>query len=278
MISLDNSKMMLLYFIIAGLDNLQGLKHLTIPIPTIIDWIYSQQCFSANNGGFLGGPYLGFEFHCSEINLKVSSNNFHHKGHLVYTYSALITLKILGDDFSRLRRKNLLEFLRDCQNEDGSFRATIDSNEADLRFIYSACVVCSLLKDFTTISIKSATEFILKCQNNDGAFGLRPNEESHSGASYCAIATLAIFNKLEEIPNKTKLVEFLVNRQISWNPSRENGKIGGFQGRINKYPDSCYSFWNGATLKILGLDSLINRETVKPYILNCQDVHNVNFI
>ena len=75
--------------------------------------------------------------------------------------------------------------------------------------------------------------------------------------------------------DKTKLIEFLVNRQVAFNPNRENGRIGGFQGRINKYPDSCYSFWNGDSLKILGLDFLINKESVKPYILNCQDVDNV---
>ena len=29
-------------------------------------------------------------------------------------------------------------------------------------------------------------------------------------------------------------------------------QVGGFQGRVNKDPDTCYSFWVGASLKMLG--------------------------
>ena len=275
MMTLDNSKMMLFYFIIAGIDFLQALSHLSHPVSSLIDWIYSQQSFTTMYGGFRGGPYLGFDFHCSSPNLEFSSDSEFDKGHLVHTYSALVSLKILGDDFSRIRRKALFKYIKECQNEDGSFRATIDSYEADLRFLYSACVVCYLLDDFQAIDKKSAIEFIFNCQNNDGAFGLRPREESHSGATYCAVASLALLGDLDDIPNKTKLIEFLVNRQIPWDPNREKGNVGGFQGRINKYPDSCYSFWNGATLKILGFEKFINRESVEPYILNCQELQKV---
>ena len=126
--------------------------------------------------------------------------------------------------------------------------------------------------------MEPALDFILNCQNNDGAFGLRPCEESHSGATYCAIASLSLLKKLDFLPNKTKLIEFLVNRQVPWNPDREKGCVGGFQGRIGKYPDSCYSFWIGASLKILGYESFINKVSVKAYILNCQDVEKVRII
>lgn len=275
MLSLDNSKMMLFYFIIAGLDFFQAFPHLQIPITSMIDWIYSQQSFTDKYGGFRGGPYLGFDFHCSSLDLDFSSDNDFDKGHLVHTYSALISLKLLGDDFSRVRKPNIFNYIKKCQNEDGSFKATIDSNESDLRFLYSACVICYLLEDFSAINTHSALAFIFNCQNNDGAFGLRPKEESHSGATYCSLAALALLGKLEDIPNKTKLIEFLVNRQVPWDVNREKGCIGGFQGRINKYPDSCYSFWNGASLKILGFDRFINKESVQAYILNCQEPQKV---
>ena len=278
MFSLENSKMMLFYFIIAGLDILDGLSYLTLQKSALIDWIYSQQCFTEEFGGFRGGPYLGIEFHKSDPNLKVSSTILLDKGHLVHTYSAITSLKILGDDFSRLRKKHIFDYLRKCQNEDGSFKATIDSYESDLRFLYAACAICCLMNDFSAIDINLSLNFIYKCQNNDGAFGLRPNEESHSGATYCAIASLALLKQIDDIPIKTKLIEFLVNRQVPWNLNREKGCVGGFQGRINKYPDSCYSFWNGASLKILGYDKFINKDTVKAYILNCQDIEKVEII
>ena len=273
--ALDNSKMMLFYFIIAGIDFLKALPDLPIKISSLIDWIYSQQCFTDLYGGFRGGPYLGFDFHCSSQDLEFSSQSDFDKGHLVHTFSALVSLKLLGDDFSRVRRKHLFKYINECQNADGSFRATIDSFEADLRFLYSASVSCYLLEDLQAINKKTAIDFIFSCQNKDGAFGLRPREESHSGATYCAVASLAILGDLDDIPNKTKLIEFLVNRQVPWDPNREKGNVGGFQGRINKYPDSCYSFWNGATLKILGFEKLLNKESVQPYILNCQEIQKV---
>ena len=54
------------------------------------------------------------------------------------------------------------------------------------------------------------------------------------GSTYCAIAALTLMGKLDLLPRKDDLVHWCVSRQIS-----------GFQGRINKPSDSCYSFWIG---------------------------------
>jgi hypothetical protein len=39
--------------------------------------------------------------------------------HLIMTYTALLSLSILRDDFSRLDRPGILKFLRACQRADG---------------------------------------------------------------------------------------------------------------------------------------------------------------
>jgi geranylgeranyl transferase type-1 subunit beta len=39
--------------------------------------------------------------------------------HIIMTYTALLSLAILRDDFSKLDREGLLQFLRACQREDG---------------------------------------------------------------------------------------------------------------------------------------------------------------
>ena len=39
--------------------------------------------------------------------------------HIIMTYTALLSLAILRDDFSRLDREELLHFLRACQRQDG---------------------------------------------------------------------------------------------------------------------------------------------------------------
>lgn len=64
-----------------------------------------------------------------------------------------------------------------------------------------------------------------------------------------------------------ELVEFCVMRQV-----------GGFQGRCSKLPDTCYSFWVKATLKILStmvpegeppLDCDVDQEMELYFLLEC---------
>jgi prenyltransferase beta subunit len=49
-----------------------------------------------------------------------------------------------------------------------------------------------------------------------------------------------------------------------------NQMVLGFQGRINKDPDTCYSFWIGATLKLLGGFDLVEFPMVKGFSLCCE--------
>ena len=56
------------------------------------------------------------------------------------------------------------------------------------------------------------------------------------------------------------LIGFLRKRQCN-----------GFQGRTNKDPDSCYSFWIGATLSILGAFAETDLASTKAFLLTeCQ--------
>lgn len=48
-------------------------------------------------------------------------------------------------------------------------------------------------------------------------------------------------------------------------------QISGFQGRCNKDPDSCYSFWIGGALAILGQADIVDSGTVAKFLLEeCQ--------
>lgn len=66
--------------------------------------------------------------------------------------------------------------------------------------------------------------------------------ESHGGTTFCAIAALELSGQLDILsPDvRANIVRWLMFRQQD-----------GFQGRPNKPVDTCYSFWIGATLKIL---------------------------
>lgn len=66
---------------------------------------------------------------------------------------------------------------------------------------------------------------------------------SLGGSTFCAIATLCLMGKLEEMFSEREL-----NRIRRWCILRQQN---GFHGRPNKPVDTCYSFWVGATLEVI---------------------------
>lgn len=104
-----------------------------------------------------------------------------------------------------------------------------------------------------------AIQFVLSCQSYDYALGQEPGQESHGGSTYCGLAALRLLGGLDRLPHRDELVQWLVERQVC-----------GFQGRLNKDPDTCYSFWVGASLEILGCYHLVNAPLSKSFTLGCQ--------
>lgn len=97
-------------------------------------------------------------------------------------------------------------------------------------------------------------------QRYDGGIGIAPGTESHGGAAYCAIASLVLAGRMMQLDcEQNELVRWLVFRQQS-----------GFQGRCNKDPDSCYAYWDGATLDMLGKHSLVDTPSCEKFIYSCQ--------
>jgi len=97
----DTYRLTICYFCLGGLDILNALEQ--IPNKNdIINWIYSLQIISTKypeHSGFLGGSFLGKE-----------ETEFH-KSHITMVYTALAALKILGDDFSRVKKeRNFVRF------------------------------------------------------------------------------------------------------------------------------------------------------------------------
>lgn len=74
--------------------------------------------------------------------------------------------------------------------------------------------------------------------------------ESHGGTTFCAIAALELSGQLNRLSKDLveKIKRWLLFRQV---PYEYQGSCG-FQGRPNKPVDTCYSFWIGSSLRILG--------------------------
>ena len=79
------------------------------------------------------------------------------------TYTALLSLAILRDDFSKLNRSGILRLIRASQLEDGSFTAVPGHGEADMRMVYTAFAISNMLDDWSGFDVAKAIEFIKRC-------------------------------------------------------------------------------------------------------------------
>ncbi|XP_050434574.1 geranylgeranyl transferase type-1 subunit beta [Adelges cooleyi] len=255
----DCSRLTILYFVLVGLDILDGLDLLTDEYKKdIIEWVYRLQLVPSETVpiykcGFMGSTTV--------IHLQSHSGcEKYCESNVAMTYMALCVLITLGDDLSRVNKSAVLQGVASLQKADGSFKSNYEYGESDLRFVYCSLAVCIILNDLSGINVDKAVQFISNCFNYDGAFGQNPGTESHGGSTYCAIASLSLLNKLNDVLDNSKLKileRWAINRQTN-----------GFQGRPNKEPDTCYSFWIGATLSIMGSLDKINKEENKDFVLN----------
>jgi geranylgeranyl transferase type-1 subunit beta len=137
-------------------------------------------------------------------------------------------------------------------------------SESDLRFLYCACCICHMLQDWGHISKTKAVSYIRSCRSWDGAFALIPGQEGHGGSTFCAIASLVLMDRLDDVLAtdggwRKDLIRWCVHRQEC-----------GLQGRPNKDEDSCYSYWIGGTLCLLGEDHLLDTRRLQGFVLQCQ--------
>jgi geranylgeranyl transferase type-1 subunit beta len=125
-----------------------------------------------------------------------------------------------------------------------------------------------MLDDWSGIDQPLAVNFIQQCRSWDGAFALIPGQEGHGGSTFCAVASLALMGKLDDVLDgyddvigggRKEMIQWCVSRQIE-----------GMQGRPNKLEDTCYSYWIGGTLKILNCDHLLDKRALKSFIMDCQ--------
>ncbi|KAG8231321.1 hypothetical protein J437_LFUL011146 [Ladona fulva] len=264
--SYDSTRLALAFFCISGLDILKSLDVFDeAERKSTIDWIYGLlvEPISPERGddwdrcGFMGSSTFKFATDGSNEPSPYSS------GHLTMTYTGLATLLILGDDLSRVNRRALSAGVRALQQENGSFCASLEGSENDMRFVYCAAAVCYILQDWSGMDVQKAVNYILNSISYDYGFGEGPDLEAHGGTTYCAVAALSLMGQLETCLSSKQL-----NGLRRWCISRQ---MSGFQGRPNKPVDTCYSFWVGATLKLLGVYHLIDYDQNKELLLSSQD-------
>jgi len=254
----DSNRVTLAFFVIAAMELLDATEKLKPQ--EVIDWVYSLQILpgtdrekNKHNLGFRGGPFFVPPFNPEE------GPHPHDKSHIAMSYVAICLLLMMGDDLSRVDTKAVVSALPFMQQENGSFSPTAGGAEHDMRYIYCASSVSYMLNDWSGFNKESAINFILSSQGYDYSIGQGPLEEGHAGSTYCALASLAMMGALDRLPYKENLIKWLILRQGF-----------GFQGRPNKVEDTCYSFWVGASLKLLGAYHLVEQKHSRTFTISCQ--------
>lgn len=77
------------------------------------------------------------------------------------TYTSIAILVALGDDLSRLNRRAIVDGVAAVQRKDGSFSASIEGNEYDMRFVYCACCICYMMNDWGGVDKKAMGQYII---------------------------------------------------------------------------------------------------------------------
>ncbi|KAK1549634.1 hypothetical protein Q3G72_005226 [Acer saccharum] len=190
------------------------------------------------------------------------AGNIGHDPHILYTLSAVQVLALF-DKLDVLDIDKVSNYISGLQNEDGSFSGDI-WGEVDTRFSYIAVCCLSILHRLDKIDVDKAVNYIVSCKNLDGGFGCTPGGESHAGQIFCCVGALAITGALHHV-DKDLLGWWLCERQV---------KSGGLNGRPEKLPDVCYSWWVLSSLIMIDRVHWISKEKLVKYILDCQDLEN----
>ncbi|KAF9046235.1 terpenoid cyclases/protein prenyltransferase alpha-alpha toroid [Panaeolus papilionaceus] len=262
---MDAQRLALVFYCIGSLDLLGMIQD----IPDVDrrawnEWIWAQFTNEPSGSGFRPSPFMTGQNAMDDI---VDRTNGYGAPHIIMTYTALLSLAILRDDFSQLNRQGIVEFLRRSQNADGSFSTVPGRNESDLRTLYCAFAISNMLNDWSGIDIPKALRFVASCRTYEGGYGQSPFCEAQGGTTYIAIASLALASI--SLGGAQTLTQDEKKETIHWLVSKQE-RTGGFCGRTGKDADACYCFWCGAALKILGAEEFVDTYSMAQFLGRCQ--------
>ncbi|OIR59003.1 MAG: protein farnesyltransferase subunit beta [Amphiamblys sp. WSBS2006] len=193
--------------------------------------------------------------------------------HLATTYAAVAAIFSLGRQITespelreKLEIEKLVGFIKKMKQENGSY-VVCDGGECDVRGLYCALAVLSLLEIDTEPFAENTVKYIKSCQTYEGGFGCFPGDEAHSGHTFCCVSALKILNSLDGIDARAAL---------RYSAQNQDTATGGMCGRTNKLEDGCYSFWGVAAIKTLcglleieNMDTVLDTEKLRVFILTC---------
>ncbi|XP_015916736.2 geranylgeranyl transferase type-2 subunit beta isoform X2 [Parasteatoda tepidariorum] len=228
-------------------------------------------------------------------------------------YWGLTALDLMGK-LENLDKNEVLDFLKECQQECGGFSSSI-GHDPHILYTLSAIQILAMYDSLDIIDVNKAVNFIKSLQQEDGSFIGDKWGEVDTRFTFCCVASLALLNRLNEI-NIEKAVSFVLSCMnfdggFGCRPGSEThaGQIycclgtlsiakqlhhvnadalgwwlcerqlpsGGLNGRPEKLPDVCYSWWVLSSLKIIGRLHWIDKDKLVRFILATQDEETGGF-
>lgn len=280
----DANKFALVYFCLQGLRILGGWNVTGEEAAGYAEYVYGSLITLGDIQGFRPGR----TFKIDENSRKEAAGS-HDMPSISATFFALASLLALELDYShRIDRDHILRFVARCQVKEGpskgAFRPTLDRDgvpfgEADMRTSYMAVGIARLCGLFEGIDAALATLYVTERVGFSGGFSSLANCEPHAGFTFCGLALLSLLDYDfggASWPQDT--LHWLVSRQVDYlgeiytntsYPSWNADDTGGFNGRDNKFADTCYSWWCTAGMCIMnkGYLRLTNIPQATRYLL-----------
>jgi len=227
----DANRMLLALFTVSALDILGDLDAALSPNERKghIEWVYSCQLPA---GGFRPWPGSNLGLRSTPLNTAWDP------AHIPGTFFALLTLLVLGDDLTRVKRREILAWLVTMQRPEGSFGETrghdgVVQGGNDSRFGYMATAIRWILRGHLEgpcegvpdIDVDKFVACVRDAECYDGGISEAPYSEAHAGFTCCAIAALDFLHRLPLSPsqepdgvirgvtNLSKTLHWLVSRQ-----------------------------------------------------------------
>ena len=224
--SLDASRPWFVFWASHALDLLDSFDEKKFPGQRVSTFLSKCQSLS---GGFGGGPFQ--------------------LPHLAPTYASVCAV-VIANQPELVDRYATWKFILSLKSPSGGFRMH-DGGETDMRGTYCAIAVASMLEILTPEITNGVAGYVLSCQTFEGGIaGDAGGLEAHGGYGYCGLAALGILSRHLGVDFFMNIRDRL-QRMLWWVSQRQMTAEGGFNGRANKLVDSCYSFWQGASLVIL---------------------------
>ncbi|XP_048137853.1 geranylgeranyl transferase type-2 subunit beta 1-like isoform X3 [Rhodamnia argentea] len=169
-------------------------------------------------------------------------------------YWGLGTLDLLGK-LDTVDTEDVVSWIMKCQHKSGGFGGNI-GHDPHLLYTLSAVQVLALFDMLDVLDIDKMSHHCKKKMDPfPGIYGEKLI------LVFCCVGALAITGSLHHI-DKDILGWWLCERQV---------KSGGLNGRPEKLPDVCYSWWVLSSLVMIDRVHWIDKEKLIKYILDCQD-------